>query len=165
MQAARRFLQALFVIESSVAMLAYVLIAGLLLGDVLLRQLAGTSIWGAQRIAVYLMIVTGFLGLGLAADRGRHLRPRFADALVPARWAGAADRLGSLIMAGVFATFAWYGVVFVRQAIEYGDLARTIRVPLWIIELVVPYAMGSTALRYLIYARWPALKPQEALEA
>ncbi len=137
----------------------------LLLTDVGMRELAGSSIWGAQRISVYLMIVTGFLGLGLAADRGRHLRPNFADGLIPARYANLADRAGSAIMAAIFLYFAWIGVAFVRAAHEYGDLARIIKVPLWTIQLIVPYAFVSIALRYFLYAIWPDLKPGEALDA
>ena len=165
MTSARRFLAFLFLIESSVAIIAYVVIAALLLVDVGMRELAGSSIWGAQRISVYLMIVTGFLGLGLAADRGRHLRPNFADHLIPARFAALADRTGSAIMAAVFLYFAWLGIDFVRSAYEYGDMARTIKTPLWMIELVVPYAFLSIALRYGFYAIWPELKPTEVLES
>ncbi len=164
MRAARRFLDLLFRVEAAVAMLAFLAISLLLIGDVASRELAGSSIWGAQRISVYLMIVTGFLGLGLAADRGRHLRPRFADGLVPASLAPAAGRAGSAVMFAVFAWFAWLGVEFVMTAHEYGDLAQTIKVPLWMIELIVPYAFASMALRYLVFAVWPDLRPAEADE-
>lgn len=161
MTLARKFLAGLFRLESAVAIIAFLVIALLLLADVALRELAGSSIWGAQRISVYLMIVTGFLGLGMAADRGRHLRPRFADRLVPARLGKAADRVGSAIMCAVFLWFAWLGVEFVESAYRYGDLAQTIKTPLWMIELIVPYAFLSIALRYLIFALWPDLKPDE----
>ena len=130
-----------------------------------MREIAGSSLQGAQRIAVYLMIVAGFLGLGLAADRGRHLRPRFADRLIPRRLAPRAERIGAALMALIFAYFAWLGMRLVLEAREYGDMARSIRVPLWMIELIVPYAFASVALRYLFYAIWPGLRPVEATEA
>jgi len=158
---ARAFLAVLFKLEAAVATMAFLAIALLLLADVAMRELAGSSIWGAQRISVYLMILIGFLGLGLSADRGRHLRPRFADRLVPIAWSGAADRIGSAIMFAVFLYFAWLGVDFVKSAYRYGDLAQTIKTPLWMIELVVPYAFLSISLRYLFFAIWPALKPGE----
>lgn len=164
MAIARSFLAALFKLEAAVAGLAFLAIALLLLADVALRELAGSSIWGAQRISVYLMILTGFLGLGLAADRGRHLRPRFVDWLVPAKWAKQADRIGSAIMFAVFLYFAWLGIDFVKAAYRYGDLAQTIKTPLWMIELVVPYAFLSISVRYLFFALWPALKPSEVDE-
>lgn len=164
MLVARRFLAILFRVEAAVAALAFLTIALLLMADVTSRELAGSSIWGAQRISVYLMIVTGFLGLGLAADRGRHLRPRFADGLIPRSFTKAANRIGSLIMFAVFSWFAWLSVGFVMSAYKYGDLARTIKTPLWMIEMIVPYAFVSIALRYLFFAIWPALKPGEVDE-
>ena len=164
MNAARRFLQILFKLESAVAIVAFLVISLLLISDVASRELAGSSIWGAQRISVYLMIVIGFLGLGLAADRGRHLRPHFADRLVPPSLVNAAERAGSAIMFAVFVWFSWLGVTFVMSAYEYGDLAQTIKTPLWMIELIVPYAFLSIALRYLVFFLWPALKPGEVNE-
>lgn len=160
----RRILTLLFVTEAAVAISAYVVIAGLLLADVLMRELAGSSIWGAQRISVYLMIVIGFLGLGLAASKGRHLRPRFMDGLFPEHMSATADRIGSFIMMVIFAGFGAVAIEFLLEAIEYGDVARVIRIPLWYIQIIVPYAFFSTALRYAIFAVSPDLRPDEALE-
>jgi TRAP-type C4-dicarboxylate transport system permease small subunit len=156
-----RLLSGLFGLEAVVAVTAYAVIATLLVADVTLREVFGTSIYGALRSSVYLMIITGFLGLGLAAARGRHLRPRFADGLIPARFAALTTRLGDLIMAAVLLGFAWVSVHFVLDAKEFGDMARIIDIPLWYLHLVVPYAFLSTALRYLIFAGWPALRPEE----
>lgn len=160
---ARQLLAIVFSFEAFLAVISYLVIVGLLLTDVFMREVFGNSIWGAQRISVYLMIITGFLGLGLATAKGRHLRPRFADSLIPKKYAGIADRMGTALMAIIFACFFVVSVKFVRQAYEYGDLARTIKFPLWTIQLVVPYAFASTALRYLIYALRPELKPEEEL--
>lgn len=159
----KQILKLLFSFEAAVAILCYLAIALLILTDVGLREILGTSIKGAQRISVYLMIMTGFLGLGLAASRGRHLRPRFADGLVPVRFEQTIDRLGSGLMCLVFLGFGVVGIEFVQVAYEYEDMARNIRIPMWIIQLVVPYAFFSTALRYGIYACRPDLKPQEVL--
>ena len=164
MQISRRILSGLFAVDVTVAISAYVVIAVLLLGDVILRETGGGSLWGAQRISVYLMIVIGFLGLGLAAAKGRHLRPQFLDHVVPARFSETADRIGSGLMALIFGGFGVVGVQFVAEAIEYGDMARIIDIPLWYIQLVVPYAFFSTALRYVLFALHPELRPQEVLE-
>lgn len=160
----QRILAVLFAMETAIAISAYVVIAGLLLTDVAMREFGFGSIWGAQRISVYLMIVIGFLGLGLAAARGRHLRPRFMDWVVPDGLSTVADRIGSILMVVIFGGFGIIGIEFMREAIEYGDLARIIKIPLWYIQIVVPYAFFSTALRYAIFAISPDLRPEEALE-
>ena len=163
-QIADRILKVLFYTEATAAILLYVMIAALLSTDVLMREVAGSSLPGVQRISVYAMIQTGFLGLGLAAARGRHLRPRFADGLIPARFTPVVKRIGAFLMAAVFGYFVIFGIRFVQESIEFGDMTRTIRVPLWTVQLVVPYALGSTALRYLIFGIFPALSPEERLE-
>lgn len=160
----QRILKALFAIEATIAISAYLIIAGLLLADVTMREFGAGSIWGAQRISVYLMIVIGFLGLGLAASRGRHLRPRFLDWVFPESMSRTADTIGSFIMMLVFAGFGVIAIQFLHESIEYGDLARVIKIPLWYIQTVVPYAFFSTASRYAIFTMDPAMRPEEALE-
>jgi TRAP-type C4-dicarboxylate transport system permease small subunit len=160
----RRLLSAMFAVEVTVAIAAYVIIAGLLLTDIVMRETGSGSLWGAQRISVYLMIVIGFLGLGLAAARGRHLRPRFLDGVLPEKFNLAADRIGSVLMALIFGGFGIVAIQFVAEAIEYNEIARIIRIPMWYIQMVVPYAFFSTALRYVIFAVDPGSRPEEALE-
>lgn len=164
MSLSKKILRTLFAVEASIAISAYLVISGLLLADVTMREFGAGSIWGAQRISVYLMIVIGFLGLGLAASRGKHLRPRFLDWIFPESKAQIADTIGAVLMMLVFGAFGVIAIQFLHESIEYGDLARIIKIPLWYIQTVVPYAFFSTALRYAIFAMNPDLRPQEALE-
>ena len=158
---AKRLLSGLFTVESAVTITAFVLIAMLLIIDITLREVAGTSIHGAQRISVYAMILIGFLGIGLASAQGRHLRPRFADGLVPDHLTHIATRLGDAIMAIVWLGFAGLGLRFVQEAWDFQDIMRVIEIPLWPLYLVVPYAFASTALRHALFARYPALRPKD----
>lgn len=158
---AERTLAFQFALESVFAVTGYFIVATLLVLDVGLRELFGSSIFGAQRMSVYVMIITGFLGLGLAAAQGRHLRPRFADALVPKRFEGLAMRIGDTIMCAALACFAWIAVHFVLEAREFEDMARIIEIPLWYLHLIVPYAFATTALRHGLFAAFPSLRPEE----
>jgi len=155
--ACQNILTALQKVEAAIVLIAYFIIAMLLLADVLLRELFGTSISGAQRVSVFFMIISGFVGLGLATDRGSHLRPRFADGLIPRSHTKLAERVGTFIMTAVFFYFSWLGITFVQATYEFGEKARTINVPLWMIQMVVPYAFFSVGLRYLFYTIWPSL--------
>lgn len=157
----KKLLSGLFAVEAAFTITAFVVIDFLLIFDVTLREVAGTSVHGAQRISVYAMILIGFLGIGLASAQGRHLRPRFADGLVPDRLTLFGTRLGDAVMAMAWLVFAWLGLRFVREAREFQDMARVIDIPLWPLYLVVPYAFASTALRHALFARYPALRPKE----
>ena len=163
MKAAERLLKGLFAVEAAVAILAYALIASMLLAAVFAREVLGTSLGGVQRTSVYLMIVTGFLGLGLASAKGRHLRPRFADGLIPVRYIETVRRIGSGIMFIIFAGFLVVAVQHVHETYSFGDLARSTQFPLWIIQLIIPYAFASISLRYLIFFLFPQLCPAEDL--
>lgn len=164
MKIASHVLKILFYAEASVATGLYVMIAALLAGDVVVREVGGSSLMSIQRICVYAMIQTGFLGLALAAARGRHLRPRFADGLVPVRFEPVVKRIASFMLAAIFAYFAVFGFEFVMESIEYGEMTKSIKLPLWTVQLVVPYSLGSTALRYLIFGIFPSLSPEEQLQ-
>lgn len=161
---AKRILRILFFTEAAVATLLYVMIAALLGTDVIMREVGGTSLMGVQRLCVYAMIQTGFLGLGLAAARGMHLRPRFADGMVPDRYVPIVRRIASFLMAAIFGYFAIFGIEFVMESINYGEMTRSITFPIWIVQLVVPYSLISISLRYLLYGAFPELNPEETIQ-
>jgi len=164
MKIAKKVLKILFFAEATIATLLYVMIAASLASDVFMREVAGSSLGGIQRICVYAMIQTGFIGLGLAAAKGMHLRPRFTDGWVPERFQIFIQRIGSFLMAAIFGFFVIFGIQFVQEAIQYADLARPFKFPIWILQMVVPYAFASTSLRYLIFGLFPVLNPEEQLQ-
>lgn len=159
----KSILSALQRIEENVAVLAYVVVAGLLIGDVLGREIFGASILGAQKLATYAAIVAGFIGLTLATSAGAHLRPEILDRVVPPRYGHLVDRLGDAFAAAFFAVLGVVAVWFVIQSAEYGDKAAIFYFPLWPIQLVMPYAFFSCAYRHFAFALHPELKPHEAL--
>ena len=103
----RSALTFLTVLESIVATAAYAVVAGLLMVDVVGRELFATTFLGLQQLAVYGAIVAGFLGLTLATSDNAHLRPAFLDFLA-GRHQALVARPGDVLSAGFF--FArWLG--------------------------------------------------------
>ena len=66
-----------------------------------------------------------------------------------------ADVFTGLFLLGV----AWYGVVFVVASRNSGVLAAVINVSAWPVQAFIPLGFASAALRYFIFAAWPALRP------
>lgn len=156
MKAAGRFLRALNTVESIAAAVAYVIVAGLLIGDVVGREILGKGIFGASKMAVFAAIISGFLGLSLATAANAHIRPAFMDWVFPGAWAA---RVGDAFACVFFSAAGVFAILFVIQSYEYSEKAAVIYWQLWPIQMVIPYAFFSTALKHGIFATWPGLKP------
>jgi TRAP-type C4-dicarboxylate transport system permease small subunit len=146
-------------IESVFACLAYVVVAALLIGDVIGRELFSAPIHGAQKMAVYAAIVAGFIGLSLATSDNMHLRPSFLDNVLPAKFNAGIGRFSDVFACLFFLAMAIIGLMFVRESMRFEDKAAVLYWLLWPIQLIIPYAFLSTSFRHGLFAAFPALKP------
>ena len=159
-----RLLSAIKLTESIVATAAYGAVAALLIADVVGRELLGTSIFGAQQIAVYGAIIAGFLGLTLATSDNAHLRPGFMDFLFKHHELLIA-RLGDMVSGVFFVGAAYIAWTFVAVSMEMGDRAPVLYFFVWPLQLAIPYAFASAGIKHLIFATRPDLKPAPNGEA
>lgn len=159
-------------IECWIAVAAFSFIAAVLVIDVLGREFYGpfmtalgfkvgaTGLFGSQKLAVFALVIGSFVGIGIATATGVHLVPRVGFKWLPARWNGGANRAAD-VFTGVFLLgVAWYGLVFVLASKQSGVLAAVINVSAWPIQLAIPLGFVSAALRYFIFALWPATRPE-----
>ena len=160
MNAANRLLRLLTTVESIAAAIAYVIVAALLIGDVIGREVFGKGIFGASKMAVFAAICSGFIGLALATAANTHLRPAFMDFVFAGPRAAMANRIGDAFGCLFFAFMGFLGVLFVMQSFEYSEKAAVLYWQLWPIQMVIPYAFFSTAIRHGVFASWPELKPK-----
>jgi len=152
------FLDKLKLFESIVATCAYAIVAGLLIVDVVGRELFGIALLGAQQMAVYGAIIAGFLGLTLATSDNCHLRPAFLDFVF--QFADlTVQRVGDAVSAVFFFIGAYVAWTFVAASLDNLDKAPVLYFVVWPLQLVMPYAFISSGLKHLIFARHPNLKP------
>lgn len=144
--------------EAIVATAAYAAVAGLLMADVIGRELFSTSFLGAQQLAVYGAILAGFLGLTLATSDNAHLRPEFMDFALR-RHEPLTVRLGDIVSAAFFFAACYVAWTFVEISMEAMDRAPVLYFVVWPLQLVIPYAFASSGVKHLIYALRPDLKP------
>lgn len=158
-------------VECRVAMGCFMLIAALLMVDVLGREVLGpllralglplgaTSIPGGQKIAVFAMVLGSFAGVGIATATNSHLVPRVGFGWVPASWSPAVARLGDLLTGLFMLGVAWYGLEFVLGSKSTSMRAPVLNWEVWPFQLAIPAGFASAAVRYLLFAAWPGLKP------
>jgi TRAP-type C4-dicarboxylate transport system permease small subunit len=168
--AARRFANGWHKAECYIAVGAFGLIATLLILDVAGRELLGpifkwlgikgaTGIYGAQKLSVYSLVLASFCGIGIATATGSHLLPRIGFGWIPKAWGPATDRVADLITGLFMVGVAYYGYVFIQSTISTGLRAQAFNLPVWPFQLAIPLGFLSAAVRYFLYAAWPALRP------
>jgi TRAP-type C4-dicarboxylate transport system permease small subunit len=171
----RRFFDAWHRVECAVGVTVFAAIVLLLMGDVFGRELLGPllrglgldvgsgGIFGAPKIAVYLLVLVVYLGIGIASVQGAHLTPRVGFGWVPARWGPALDRIADAVTALMLFAAACYGLVFVQSSIAVDVRMPSLGWSLWPVQLMMPLGLGSAAARHLGFALWPALRPPSVL--
>ncbi len=145
--------------EQIVAAVAYAIVASLLLGEVIAREVFFTSVWGSQKMAVFAAIIAGFLGLTLATAVNGHLRPQFTDHWWPDNMQSSVSRFGDILSALLFAALAYVSVQFVMESAANHDRAAVLYWSLWPFQIVIPYTFSSSALRHMAFAIWPETRP------
>jgi len=136
-------------LESLLAVLAYSITAGILIVDVVARNVFQTAWLGTTSIAILCSVIAGFLGLSLATANRSHLRIEALDAFIGPPYRALADKAGHFLSACVFAGLAWFAFQFVRESARWGDLANDLKWPLWLFQTVIPWAFASTAIRHI----------------
>ena len=155
MDSALRLLRALTRLEAGLAALALTVLVCILAADVVAVDVFSTGVRAAPQIAVLSNILACMLGLTLATSAGAHFRPTFADWCAPFTWA---DRLGDAISAVLFAAFSVVSVDFVLQSRSYADRVPVLGLPLWPLQVIVPYVLASCAIKHAVFALSPKTK-------
>jgi TRAP-type C4-dicarboxylate transport system permease small subunit len=158
----RHILKAMYRIEAWAAGLALTVVAVALFADIVGRELIGSGIFGAQRTAVYGMIISAFLGFILASQTGRHIRIEGLDRLIPQILQPTVVRLGHLTSLAICLYLAYWSADFVAVAMEQGERSMAINILVWPIKLILPWAFLSAGMRYLFFVIDPALEEKQA---
>jgi TRAP-type C4-dicarboxylate transport system permease small subunit len=156
--------------ECAIAVAAFGFIAVVLIADVAGRELLtplfkalgmtqSDGIYAAQKMCVYALVVGSFCGIGIATATASHLLPRIGFGWVPESFGQTMNRIADLVTGVFFCGVAWYGWVYVQSSMQAGLRAQAFDIPIWPIQLAIPAGFLSAAVRYFLFAAWPALRP------
>lgn len=162
-RAARAWLTGVTRAERAVTFVAFIAMIGVVFADVVAREVTGTGLHWARQAGVYANIIVVLFGLGLASADAAHLRPRFADGWLPARWNPVLERLGDGLMAAFCAGFALVAADVVAETRELAERSTVLRTLVWPVQAVIPLVFGLAAIRHGLYAAFPALAPRPPL--
>ncbi len=149
------FIKVLGSIERMIATIFMGAMTLLVIFDVFSREILNQGIPWAQKSAVYLMIWGGFLGAVMISEKAGHLRPEVADALWGKKqWLFIKVQNIITILFCLFFLYASY--MYVSESIKFGDKSVVLKVPIWTLQLIIPYTFASMAVRNIYFLFNPA---------
>lgn len=117
--------------------------------DILLRELFdGGFIW-AKELAAFLMIWVGFVGASLAAKENKHLVVGIPEKLFPKKVLPYVSLFASVIVFTVTIFIAYLGFNYVSETREFGETSLVLKIPLWIVQIVIPASLVIIAFRFI----------------
>jgi TRAP-type C4-dicarboxylate transport system permease small subunit len=167
----RRLLEAWHRAECWIAVAAFGFIAGILILDVLGRELLGpllrfvgfepgaTGIFFSQKLSIFALVIGSFAGIGIATATGAHIVPTFAAAWVPSSWRLSFDRAADFLTGVCLLAVVWFAYKFVASSMATDLRAPVLDWPVWPVQLAIPLGFLSAAGRYFFYSAWPLLRP------
>lgn len=145
-------------VERAITLAACGVLVAVVFADVASRELAGRGLHWAMQAGVYANYLVVLCGLGIASASDAHLRPRFADGWLPARFEPWLARLPDAGMAVFCLAFAAAGIDVVAQTRLLGDRSAVLGNVVWPLQALLPGGFALAAVRHALYARWPDLR-------
>jgi len=148
-----------------VTFVAFLVLIGVIFADVLMREFTGSGLHWARQAGVYANLFVVMFGIGIASAGGAHLRPRFADGWLPARFEPLLIRLQDALMACFCLCFAVVAAVVVMDSYLLAERSVVLRILIWPFQAVVPVVFVIATVRHGLYAAFPSTRPAESAGA
>lgn len=151
-------------IEKAIIFVAFVLMAGVLMIDVIGREIISFGIVGAARMSVFPVAIMAFVAIGLCTATDGHLRPRAFDKIIPARFDPIMGVVKELVTAAFCLAVAYAAFGLVLESIEYEEKTQLLGWDVWPFQVSFAFAFTIAALRHIIFAASPSLRPASAID-
>jgi C4-dicarboxylate transporter DctQ subunit len=134
--------------EVSILVFCVAALAVLLIANVFCRTFF-QSIYFAEEISKFLVILTTFTGVSYGVRKARHIRMgAFLDAMPPGLEKVFIIFI-SLISALTMAIMAWFSYKYLLNAMNMTHRTPALRLPTWIFYIIVPIGFGLASIQYL----------------
>ena len=144
----RRLLGWIHRFEDGLIVFVVLMMVALAVAQIVLRNLAGTSLVWADPLLRNAVLWIGLLGAMIASRKDEHIRIDLAANFLPERVLPWITGLVDLFTAGICLLTAWYGLGFVIEERQFG--AAFAGIPSWLLQAVIPLGFSVMALRYVI---------------
>lgn len=147
--ALQRFRAMLCLVEDGILVGLLLLMIGLAVTQILLRNLfEGGIIWSDVLVRT-LVLWVGLVGAMVASRQGNHINIDILERYLPSKAKIIVHFIVELFTALICSVVAYFSLRFVRMEYFDGGMAFA-RVPAWVCESIIPFAFAVIALRYCI---------------
>ncbi|TMW72511.1 TRAP transporter small permease [Alteribacter natronophilus] len=128
---------------------AIIIIAVMVVGNVLSREITGRSWAFSQEISLLAVVAATFMGISYAARKGRHITMSAFFDLAPKRVKKALSIINPLITAIVLFVFAYFAFQYTMFNYNTGQTTSSLRFPIWIMTAFVPLGFMLGGIQFL----------------
>jgi TRAP-type C4-dicarboxylate transport system permease small subunit len=135
-------------IEVSILVFCVASLAILLITNVFARTFF-QSIYFAEEVSKFLVMLTTFTGVSYAVRKARHIRMgAFLDAM-PEKMEKVFIIIISIVSAVVMGIMTWFSYKYLINAMDMGHMTPALRVPKWIFYVIIPIGFGLACIQYI----------------
>jgi TRAP-type C4-dicarboxylate transport system permease small subunit len=107
------------------------------------------SIYFAEEVSKFLVMLTTFTGVSYAVRKARHIRMgAFLDAM-PQKMEKVFIIIISIISAVVMGIMTWFAYKYLMNAMDMGHMTPALRVPKWTFYVIIPIGFGLACIQYI----------------
>ena len=135
-------------VEVSILVFCVASLAILLIVNVFARTFF-QSIYFAEEVSKFLVMLTTFTGVSYGVRKARHIRMgAFLDAMPP-RMEKIFLIIISFVSAFVMAMMTWFSYKYLMNAMQMEHMTPALRVPKWTFYVIIPIGFGLACLQYI----------------
>jgi len=142
----KRVRSVLYRIEDGILVGLLLLMIGLAVTQIFLRNLFDSGIVWSDILVRILVLWVGLLGAMVASRQGNHINVDILDRYLPERAKPLVSTVVQLFTALICTVAAYFSLLFVQ--VEYADGGTLFaQVPAWVCESIIPFAFAVIAVR------------------
>jgi TRAP-type C4-dicarboxylate transport system permease small subunit len=135
-------------VEVSILVFCVAALGVLLITNVFARTFF-QSIYFAEEVSKFLVMLTTFAGVSYAVRKARHIRMgAFLDAM-PEKMEKVFIIIISIISAVVMGIMTWFSYQYLINAMDMGHMTPALRVPKWTFYVIIPIGFGLACIQYI----------------
>ncbi len=135
-------------IEVSILVFCVASLAVLLMTNVFSRTFF-QSIYFAEEVSKFLVMLATFTGVSYAVRKARHIRMGAFLDVMPQKMEKVFIIIISIVSAVVMGIMTWFSYKYLMNAMDMGHVTPALRVPKWTFYVIIPVGFGLACIQYI----------------